>query len=99
MTHRELFHRLRLLVPLAGLLAGCSPRQVVEIVSDPPGATVFVNGEQKGVTNTKVELEYSGDPNQRIAVQVMKANYKPLPVQYWKRMEVPGRWEVTLEQE
>ena len=87
------------IVPLAGLLAGCSPQMVMEVVSDPPGATVFVNGEPKGVTNTKVELNYGGDPTQRIAIQVMKANFKPMPVQYFKRSEVVPRWEVTLEQE
>jgi PEGA domain-containing protein len=86
------------IVPLAGLLAGCGSPTVMEIVTDPPGATVFVNGELKGVTNTKVELNYGGDPNQRVAIQVMKENFKPV-LEYLKRAEVVSKKEYTLEQE
>jgi hypothetical protein len=93
-----------ILAAAAPLLAfsGCSAARIVEIDSRPADAreaSVYVDGERRGVTPTKVRLDFGGDPNQRILIQVVKPNYKPA-FQYWTVLEVPEQKRVfELEDE
>lgn len=44
----------------AGLLAGCSTQRTLVLDSDPPGARVWVNGEDKGVAPVAVPFVHYG---------------------------------------
>ena len=76
--------------------------RVVEIRTRTPetlGASIYVNGEKKGNTPSRVSMTFSGMPGQRVLVQVVKANYKP-GFQYWTLEEVPDKpKEFQLEDE
>lgn len=94
----------RFAAALAALLLlvspGCEIVRFVEISSRPPettGASIYVNGEKRGSTPAKVRLDFP-DPNARVLVQVVKANYKPA-FQYWTLHEVPERRPFDLEDE
>lgn len=49
-------------------------RRVVEITSDPDGATVWLNDREIGTTPVEVEIVYYGEYD----VQVAKAGYEPI---------------------
>ena len=70
-----------LLVAAACLLGACSStaEKMVEVVSDPPGARIFVDGVDTGqVTPAKVPLVFGPDRTQRAFVQLMKDGYRPV---------------------
>ena len=74
---------------LAGVPGCFSHRRYVDVDSKPTGATIFVDGEKKGVTrSTRLELNFSADPNRRVLIQLMKPRYRPI-FQYWSPGEVP----------
>ena len=59
------------------LAAGCGG-VVVQISSKPQGATIYINGEKKGVTPMqKVLLPFRGDALEPVFIQLSKPGYKP----------------------
>src|SRR3989442_1757171 len=81
-------------------LAGCTALRVVEIDNRPSearGASIFVNGEKRGVTPARVQIDF-GSTDQRVLIQVVKPNYKPA-FQYWNVFEVPEKRVFDLEDE
>ncbi len=66
---------------LASLLLFCASGcggVIVQISSKPQGATIYINGEEKGVTPMqKVLLPFSGDALQPVFIQLSKPGYKP----------------------
>jgi hypothetical protein len=70
----------RSLLVFVFLLSGCATitsnggKQNVSIASTPTGASISVNGNDKGVTPTIVELQRS---NQPVTIKVSKDGYKP----------------------
>jgi hypothetical protein len=83
---------------LAGLvLGGCaSYEREVLISSNPPGATIYVNGEERGQTESKVILDYSKDPGARMFIQVRKDHYMP-GFGVWSIDEVLDKKKFDLE--
>ena len=47
------------------LVAGCRTACIVNIQSAPSGATVYVNGEKRGVTPAKVRLAFESGEERR----------------------------------
>jgi len=72
---------------LLGLASGCSSRRTVDIDSKPPGATIYVDGEKKGVTRDQISVDFS--KVDRVLIQIVKHRYKPI-LQYWTIDEVPS---------
>lgn len=106
MTRRH--SAVRRALPAAALLAAtlmvcaCGGiTRVVEIRTRTPetqGASIYVNGEKKGNTPSKVSMTFMS-PTSRVLIQVVKANYKP-GLQYWDLLEVPEKpKEFQLEDE
>lgn len=67
-----------LLLLIAGCSAGCAtivhgPRQDIDVLSDPPGATIYVGEEAVGTTPTVVTLER----DRRHVVRVEHPDYLP----------------------
>ena len=88
-----------ILALVLSILPSCiSHARYVDIDTKPTGATIFVDGEQKGVTHSqKLKLDFSGDPTRRILIQISKPRYKPI-FQYWSIDEVPELKKVfTME--
>ncbi|MBN2492836.1 MAG: PEGA domain-containing protein [Planctomycetes bacterium] len=87
-----------LLLILAGLaLSGCTSYQrEVVISSSPPGAIIYVNGEERGQTESKVILDYSRNPGARIFVQLRKNHHLP-GFGAWTIQEVLERKRFDLE--
>ena len=85
-------------VLLAALAAGgcASPRKVVDVDSDPSRATIYVNGEKRGVTRSQVTLEFPSENEHRMLLQIVKPGYKPV-FQYWYFSEVPDKKVFKLE--
>ena len=88
------------IIALSCLLAfgvvGCGgPVRVVDIDSKPTEATIFVDGVEKGSTRATVQIQFSGDPTQRVAIQIIKPRYKPV-LQYWSFLEVPEKGRVFV---
>ena len=78
--------------------AGCaSYKREVVITSNPPGAKVYVNGEEIGQTECKVILDYSKDPTARKFIQVRKNECMPA-FGVWAMNEVLRKKKFTLEQ-
>lgn len=77
---------LAVLLCLSG--SGCREVYKVDIDSKPTGATVYVDGERRGVTRTTVTFDFGGDPTRRVLIQIVKPRYKP-SFQYWTREEIP----------
>jgi hypothetical protein len=69
------------------LAAGCSSVRKVDIDSKPPNATIYVNGEKKGVTRSEISVDFS--KVERVLIQIVKHRYKPI-LQYWTLDEVPS---------
>lgn len=83
---------------LVGLaLSGCAnyKREVV-ISSNPPGATIYVNGEERGQTEGKVILDYGQAPEARQFIQVRKNNHMP-GFGVWSLNEVQEKKKFNLE--
>jgi hypothetical protein len=73
---------------LAVLLPGCGGlRRSVDIDSKPSGAVIYVNGERRGLTRSKVELDFPTEED-RVLIQLVKPRYKPV-LQYWTVGEIP----------
>lgn len=74
----------------AGLAAlaifGCSSARLMDIDSKPSGASIFVNGEKKGVTRSQIKIDFGNAS--RVLVQLVKPRYKPV-FQYWTIDEIP----------
>jgi hypothetical protein len=93
-----------LLAPLA-LAGGCTSNDVaIRLLSEPEGATVYVDGERVGMSGDLFHLRYGSDPLQQICIQLRKADYKPVEAS-WDLTEIPpeGRdgtrqWIFRLEQ-
>ena len=66
---------LRVLVGLlaAALACGCSHYQYIGVQSDPPGATVYLDGEAVGKTPTELEVGRDGAHT----VYLKREGYKP----------------------
>lgn len=84
---------------MALVAAGCgTPYRVVEIDSKPAAAAIYVNGVRRGVSKSKVKIEFPGDITQRSFVQLVKEGYRPV-FQTWTIEEVPQTKTFTLEVE
>ena len=79
---------------LLGIAAGCSSRRTVDVDSKPPGATIYVDGEKKGVTRDQISVDFSRVD--RVLIQIVKHRYKPI-LQYWTIDEVPSKRVFDLE--
>ncbi len=86
------------LLPVLLAVAGCrSHIRYVDLDSKPSGATVYVNGEKKGVTRAaRLKLEFKDSP--RVLIQLNKPRYRPI-FQFWSRGEVPDEKIFMLEVE
>ena len=81
----------------ASLTVGCASGVCyVDVDSKPTGAVIYVDGERRGQTRSKVELDFGTDPEKRILLQLLKPRYKPV-FQYWTFGEVPGKKVFVLE--
>ena len=94
---------MRSTVFLAAVLAvcltavGCAGyKRDVIITSNPPGATVYVDGEERGQTECKVILDYSKDPEARKFIQVRKNQHMPA-FGVWSMDEVLSKKKFSLE--
>lgn len=73
------------LIPLSTLgipllaLAGCGVERTLRLESDPPGALVYLNGEEVARTPAEVPLEWYG----RYDVAVRKEGYETLKTKRW----------------
>lgn len=85
MRARRLLSSLLLLAGAAGC-GTADPR--VRIDSDPPGATVYIDGERRGIAGDTFALHYAGDPNRRIFIQLRMPNHQPKEFG-WEMSEVP----------
>lgn len=66
-----------------------SNRRTVKITSVPSGATIYVNGEEKGQTPaSKIILDFGRDPDTRVFVQVRYRRKLP-GFAVWTYDEVP----------
>ncbi len=54
------------LLPLAALLGACSTQRTITILSDPPGATVWMDGKDRGTTPVTLPFVYYGDAEVRL---------------------------------
>lgn len=73
---------------LPALLTGCGGlRRSVDIDSKPSGAVIYVDGERRGLTRSRVELKFPSEQD-RVLIQVSKPRYKPV-LQYWTVGEIP----------
>ena len=79
---------------LLGIAAGCSSRRTVDVDSKTPGATIYVDGEKKGVTRDQISVDFSRVD--RVLIQIVKHRYKPI-LQYWTIDEVPAKRVFDLE--
>jgi hypothetical protein len=84
---------------LAALIAACGStnEKLVELVTDQPGARVFVDGVDTGqVTPARVGLMFGPDRNQRVFVQLMKEGYRPTFEAFYS-YNVPPKKEYELK--
>jgi len=86
-----------ILILVGPALSGCAnyKREVV-ISSNPPGAAIYVNGEERGQTESKVILDYGKDPEARMFIQVRKNNHMP-GFGVWSINEVLEKKKFNLE--
>ena len=68
-----------LVVPAAAVLAGCGVDRTLRLESDPPGALVFLNGQEVARTPAEVPLEWYG----KYDVAVRKEGYETLKTERW----------------
>jgi hypothetical protein len=83
---------------LAALAAACGTtnERIVEVVSNPPGARVFVDGVDTGqVTNARVPLVFGDDRNQRVFLQLMLDGHRPVFEAFYA-YNVPPKKEYEL---
>ena len=69
------------LVAFASLWGACgsTSEKMVEVVSDPPGARIFVDGVDTGqVTPARMPLVFGSDRSQRVFLQLMKDGHRPV---------------------
>lgn len=80
--------------------AGCGvPTRYVNLDSKPQGATIFINGEEKGVTPVEnLQLSFPGGEQQRVIIQVVKDRYLPF-FESWFLREVPTQKKTYVLQE
>ncbi len=89
----------------AFLSPGCrAPEKVFEIKSFPPGALIYVEGQDRGQTDQKVSIKFA--PKDRITVRVEKAGFQtqgadldinsPTPMTFFLQ-EAPRSNEVLKE--
>lgn len=92
--------RAALLACTVATLASCAQVRYVDIDSKPSGATIYVDGEKKGVTReARLKLDFRRDPEHRVLIQLVKPRYRPA-FMYWAIDEVPeGTKVVDLEAE
>jgi hypothetical protein len=84
-----------LLVAAACLLvSGCGSTRIVDIDTIPTGASIYVDGEKKGVTRSSVPVDFGSSA--RVFIQIVKHRYKPIS-QYWTIDDVPQRRVFPLE--
>ena len=80
MMQMSLRTSLLLMVPLAGA-AGCGVQRTLQVESDPPGALVYLNGEEVGRTPTRKNFVWYGTYD----VQLRKEGYQTVsrPTKVW----------------
>jgi hypothetical protein len=86
----------RALIAAAAALiaAGCGSVRVVDIDTTPTGASIYVDGEKKGVTRSSVPVDFG--KSRRVLIQIIKHRYKPIS-QYWTIDDVPEKRVFPLE--
>jgi hypothetical protein len=78
-----------LLFMTAAAGSGCSsPDPTVRILSDPPDATVYIDGERAGTAGNTFALHYGADPRRKIYIQLCKRGYQPAEAM-WELAELP----------
>ena len=111
MSDRPVLRRRPILVSLLAVLAplalagGCASNDVaIRLLSEPEGATVYVDGERVGTSGDTFHLRYGSDPLQQICIQLRKADYKPVEAS-WELSEIPPErpdgtrtWTFRMEQ-
>ncbi|MBI4585436.1 MAG: PEGA domain-containing protein [Planctomycetes bacterium] len=77
---------------------GCANTKVAEVLSNPSGASIFVDGEKRGTTPAKVQIDFGSDPTRRVLIQVCKHRYQP-GFQYWtsEDMEEKKKFELGVD--
>ncbi len=68
-----------LALPLALAGAGCGVERTLRLESDPPGALVYLNGEEVARTPAEVPLDWYG----KYDVAVRKEGYETLKTERW----------------
>jgi len=58
--------RLLVVAALVAVTAGCSTKRTLTIASEPPGARVWLEGKERGVTPLTVPFTYYGDVDVRL---------------------------------
>ena len=89
----------RLVPSLAVALAvasGGRSKTLVEIISKPQGASIYIDGERQGITPMpKVLLPFRGDPTQRVFIQLVKPGYRPTFTPL-KLIEIPDENKISV---
>lgn len=70
--------------------AACSSADpTVRILSDPDGATVYIDGERAGTAGNTFALHYGADARRKIYIQLCKRGYQPAEAM-WELAELPA---------
>ncbi len=74
---------------------GCARTKIVEIITNPSEATIYVDGEEKGLSRSSIKIDFTANEQQRVLLQIVKDGWQPV-FQYWLFDEVPPERRFTL---
>ena len=75
---------------VAALASACSSSDTAIVIkSDPPGATVYIDGERAGEDGGTFALHYGSDPRRKVHVQLCLRGREPAEAM-WELVEVPS---------
>lgn len=82
---------------LLAILAGGCGGMIVQISSKPQGASIYINGERRGVTPMqKVVLPFGSDPLAPVDIQLVRPDCKPSRSPL-RQIEVPDDRKIFIE--
>lgn len=95
--HTAAFRLVALGFILMSACIGCARTKIVEIITSPPGATIYVDGEERGLTPGTIKVNFTSNEEYRVLIQLVKDGCHPV-VQPWSFDEVPksDKWVVKL---
>ncbi len=67
---------------------GCARTKLLEIITKPSQATIYVDGEEKGLSPSSIRFNFTSNEEQRVLLQLVKDGYQPV-FQYYEFVEVP----------